>query len=101
MKTTLTKINFGKYLHDLRMERQLPLRTVADKLGIDISLLSKIEHGERFVQAHMLSGVADLFNLNYRELQIQFLNQKLEEEFGDEPFFIESIERYLNNFKRT
>ena len=99
MKTTLTKINFGKYLHDLRMERQLPLRTVADKLGIDISLLSKIEHGERFVQAHMLSGVAELFNLNYRELQIQFLNQKLEEEFGKEPYFLESLEYYLNRTK--
>lgn len=101
MKTTLEKVNFGDSLHKLRIEHQLPLRTVADKLGIDISLLSKIEHGERFVQAHMLSGVADLFNLNYRELQIPFLNQKLEEEFGEEPFFIESIERYLNNFKRT
>jgi transcriptional regulator with XRE-family HTH domain len=99
MKTTLNKTNFGEYLHQLRIERQLPLRTVADKLGIDISLLSKIEHGERFVQGHMLSGVADLFNLNYRELQIQFLNLKLEEEFGDEPFFLESLEYYLNRTK--
>lgn len=100
MKTAIDKVNFGKYLHDLRMERQLPLRTVADKLGIDISLLSKIEHGERFVQAHMLSGVAELFNLNYRELQIQFLNQKLEEEFGDEPYFVDAMELYLSQVDR-
>ncbi|MBL0315052.1 MAG: helix-turn-helix transcriptional regulator [Flavobacteriales bacterium] len=80
------------------MKHQLPLRTVADKLGIDVSMLSKIEHGERVVQAHMLSGIAELFNLNYRELQIQFLNVKMEAEFGQEPFFIESLEYYL---KRT
>ncbi len=92
-------VNFGKYLHDLRVERQLPLRAVAEKLGIDVSLLSKIEHGERFVQAHMLYGVAELFDLNYRDLQIQFLNQKLEEEFGHEPYFIESLEHYLNKTK--
>lgn len=100
MKTTQDKVNFGKYLHELRIEKQLPLRTVADKLGIDISLLSKIEHGERFVQAHMLSGVAELFSLNYRELQIQFLNQKLKEEFGDEPFIEEAVTKFLNERTR-
>lgn len=100
MKTTREKINFGDYLHQLRIEHQLPLRTVADKLGIDISLLSKIEHGERFVQAHMLSGVCELFNLNYREFQIQFLNQKLEEEFGDEPYFVDAMEHYLSQVRQ-
>lgn len=99
MKTTLDKVNFGEYLHQLRTERQLPLRTVADKLGIDISLLSKIEHGERFVQGHMLIGIADLFELNYRTLQIQFLNQRMEEDYGDEPYFRESLQHYLNRNK--
>lgn len=65
MKTTKGKINFGEYLHQLRMKHQLPKKVVADKLGIDISLLSKIEHGERFVQAHMLIGIAEMFELDY------------------------------------
>lgn len=91
MKTTIDKVNFGEYLHQLRMERQLPLRTVADKLGIDISLLSKIEHGERFVQGHMLEPMATLFNLDYRTLQIQFLTQRIEDEYGAEPYWGEAI----------
>lgn len=99
MKTTKEKINFGDYLHQLRIKHQLPQKVVADKLGIDISLLSKIEHGERFVQAHMLIGIAELFELDYRTLQIQFLNQRMEEEYGDEPFFRESLQHYLNRSK--
>lgn len=91
--------HFGAYLHDLRVKHQLPLRTVADKLGIDVSMLSKIEHGERMVQTHMLTGIAELFNLNYRELQIQFLNSRMEAEFGQEPFFKESLVYYLNRTK--
>jgi transcriptional regulator with XRE-family HTH domain len=91
MKTTLEKINFGDYLHQLRIEHQLPLRTVADNLGIDISLLSKIEHGERFVQAHMLENMASLFNLDYRSLQIQFLCNTLNKNFGTEPYFTDAI----------
>ena len=92
MKTAIDKVNFGKYLHDLRMEHQLPLRAVADKLGIDISLLSKIEHGERFVQAHMLEKIAAVFNLDYRVLQIQFLTQRISEEYGEQPFWNDVIQ---------
>jgi len=35
----------------------------------------------------MLKPLCDLFELNYKELQIKYLNQKIEEEFGDQPFF--------------
>jgi len=85
------KIDFGAYIHQLRTEHQYSLKKVADKLGVDISLLSKIEHGERQVQGHMLKPIADLFKLNYKEIQIQFLNQKIEADYGDEKFFNEVI----------
>jgi transcriptional regulator with XRE-family HTH domain len=100
IRTSLDKVNFGEYLHQLRVERQLPQRTVANKLGIDISLLSKIEHGDRFVQGHMLEAIAELFNLNYRDLQIQFLNQRLDQEFGKEPFIEEALIKYLNSLEK-
>ena len=84
-------IEFGTYIHDLRKEKKYSLKIVADKLGIDISLLSKIENGERQLQSHMLNGLSELFNLDYKEMQIQLLNQRIENEFGDEPFFLEAI----------
>ena len=85
------KIDFGVYLHELRTNRNFSQKKVAEKLGIDISLLSKIEHGERQIQAHMLKDLAQLFNLNYKELQIQFLNQKIEDEYGSQPYLKEAI----------
>jgi transcriptional regulator with XRE-family HTH domain len=85
------KIDFGEYLHQLRTEHKLSQKIVADKLNIDISMLSKIEHGDRQVQSHMLKPVAELFGVDYKNLQIQFLQQRIEQEFGREPFFAEAI----------
>lgn len=86
-------IEFGTYIHGLRKEKKYSLKIVADKLEIDISLLSKIENGERQLQSHMLNGLSELFDLDYKELQIQFLNQKIDEQFGNEPFFNEAIKK--------
>ncbi|MBU6158701.1 MAG: helix-turn-helix transcriptional regulator, partial [Bacteroidetes bacterium] len=87
--------DIGGYLQKLRKENKMSLREVAEYIGIDISLLSKIEHGERQLQTHMIKPIAELFNLKYRELQIQFLNQKIEQEFGGQPYLKESLEKYL------
>ena len=57
-------IEFGTYIHRLRKEKKYSLKIVADKLGIDISLLSKIENGERQLQSHMLNGLSELFDFN-------------------------------------
>ena len=87
IKVMETPIEFGTYIHGLRKEKKYSLKIVADKLGIDISLLSKIENGERQLQSHMLNGLSELLDLDYKEMQIQLLNQRIENEFGDEPFF--------------
>jgi transcriptional regulator with XRE-family HTH domain len=88
--------SIGNYLQNLRKERKMSLKDVADHIGIDVSMLSKIEHGERQLQTHMIEPIADLFNLKYKELQIQFLNQKIKSEFGGEPFIEEAVSQFLN-----
>lgn len=93
-------IEFGTYIHSLRKEKKYSLKIVADKLGIDISLLSKIENGERQLQSHMLNGLSELFDLDYKEMQIQLLNQKIENDYGNEPFFVESLEKYLRTVSK-
>ena len=94
-------IEFGSYIHALRKEKKYSLKIVADKLGIDISMLSKIENGERQLQSHMLNGLSELFDLDYKEMQMQLLNQRIQNEYGDEPFFIESLEKYLQTIKNN
>lgn len=48
----------------------------------------------------MLSGLSELFDLDYKEMQIQLLNQKIENEFGDEPFLKETLICYLEKINR-
>ena len=92
-------IEFGTYIQGLRKEKKYSLKIVADKLGIDISLLSKIENGERQLQSHMLNGLSELFDLDYKEMQIQLLNQRIDEQFGKEPYFNEVILKMKNKTK--
>lgn len=87
--------SIGNYLQNLRKERKMSLRDVADHIGIDVSMLSKIEHGERQIQAYQLSSIAEFFNLDFRQLQIEFLMQRIHLDYGDQPFLKESLEKYL------
>jgi transcriptional regulator with XRE-family HTH domain len=93
------RIDFGEYLLELRTNAGYSQKKVADKLDIDISLLSKIEHGERQLQGHMLKPLAELFKISYKDLQMQFLNQRIEEQFGEEPYILETIEAFLKQRK--
>jgi transcriptional regulator with XRE-family HTH domain len=88
-------IEIGSYLQNLRKERKMSLREVADHVGIDISMLSKIEHGERQIQAYQLSSIAEYFNVDFRQLQIEFLMQRIHLDYGDQPFLKESLKKYL------
>jgi len=87
----------GVYLHRLRKERKLTLKEVSIQLGIDVSTLSKIENGERQIQSYQLSSIAEIFNLDFRQLQIEFLIQRIHLEYGDQPYLKESLERYLQD----
>lgn len=91
-----TDIGIGSYLQKLRKERKMSLRQVADHIGIDVSLLSKIEHGERQLQSHMIAPLADFFRIDYKSIQIQYINQKMNHEFGNEPFIEEAVSKFLN-----
>jgi transcriptional regulator with XRE-family HTH domain len=96
---TSKRIDFGQYLLELRTKAGYSQKKVADKLGIDISLLSKIEHGERFIQSHMLKGISELFNLSLKNLHIAFLKQKIDSELSSFPYAHEAIEEWLRSSK--
>lgn len=84
-------IEFGTYIHGLRKEKNYSLKIVADKLGIDISLLSKIENGERQIQSRMLKGISDIFEIDYKKLHIAYLSFRIKNEFGKDPFLKEVV----------
>lgn len=91
-----SSIELGLYIHKLRKDKKYSLKLVSDKLGIDISLLSKIERGERQLQSYMIVGLSELYEIDPRELQIHLLNNKMQHLFGNEPYFNEAIKQLAN-----
>lgn len=92
-------IQLGRLIQQKRLEQNLPLRKIAAELDIDTSTLSKIEKGERQASLRMIPTLARIFNLNLRELQIEFISEKLIQEYGKEMFIIEALENCLYKLK--
>ena len=51
----------GTTIRKLRTERKLPLRTVASRLKMDTSFLSKIERNERSPTKEQIMNLAKMF----------------------------------------
>lgn len=92
-------IAFGTYIRQLREAENMPLRKLAAVLDIDTSTLSKIERLERFANSRMVPIIAKVFQLDYVELQISFLTDKLISELKEEPYIIEALENTIKQLK--
>jgi len=90
---------FGALINTQRTLKKMPLRKVAAMLDIDTSTLSKIEKGERPANSKMIPVIAELFGLDYKEIQVKYLIKKLDEEFGKQPFFNEALQHLIDNKK--
>jgi transcriptional regulator with XRE-family HTH domain len=84
---------FGALIGSQRKQKKLPLRKVAAALDIDTSTLSKIEKGERPANSKMIRVIAELFGLDFKEMQIRYLSKKMHDEYGSEPYFEEALDK--------
>jgi transcriptional regulator with XRE-family HTH domain len=76
--TTVKNIkSFGEHLRNLRENQSLTLKNVAEQIGIDTSLLAKIERNERQPTKNIIKQVADFFNCNEQELLNNFLSDQI------------------------
>jgi transcriptional regulator with XRE-family HTH domain len=83
--------NFGIYIRGLREQAQMPLRKLAASLDIDQSTLSKIERGERQFTSDMISKLAETLSLDYKDLKIRFLADRLSNDLINEDFALEAL----------
>lgn len=91
--------SFGNYLKQIRESKNIPQRKVAHRLDIDTSTLSKIELGERQVTISMIEGLSDALGLDYRDLQIRFISEKILHDFNDQPFVKDALLETLKQLK--
>lgn len=80
---TNLKIQFGKRVKAFRQKNKLSQEELAEKVGIAITNMGKIERGENFVTAATLVKLAEVLNVEIRDL-FDFGNHKSAQDMRDE-----------------
>ncbi|PKP24070.1 MAG: transcriptional regulator [Bacteroidetes bacterium HGW-Bacteroidetes-2] len=83
--------SFGEHLRNLRESQSLTLKNVAEQIGIDTSLLAKIERNERQPTKQIIKQVAEFFKCNEQELLNNFLSDQIAYKIMDEEADIEIL----------
>ncbi len=68
---------FAEQVRTLREEAKLSLREVAEEIGIDTSLLGKIERNERQPTKEQIKQVAKYFKLDEKEMLKEYLSDQI------------------------
>jgi len=76
--------SFGEFIRKMRQDREEPLRIVAAAVGIDSTLLSKLEHGDRFPTEAQISKFAKVFKVPEGELKGRVIADKVASEYDDD-----------------
>ena len=91
MATIKNITSFGEHLRNLRETQSLTLKNVSDQIGIDTSLLAKIERNERQPTKHIIKQVAEFFKCNEQVLLNNFLSDQIAYKILDEEADIEIL----------
>jgi len=90
---------FGAYIKAKRESKAIPQRIVAHRLNIDTSTLSKIELGERQLTIEMVRGLSEILEIDFKELQIKFISDKILSDYAKQPFLKEAISTVMKKLK--
>jgi transcriptional regulator with XRE-family HTH domain len=77
MRTLKRVKSFGEQLRDLREDAGLTLKNVSEQINIDTSLLAKIERNKRQPTRFLIKQVAELFKVEEKDLQRNFLSDQI------------------------
>jgi transcriptional regulator with XRE-family HTH domain len=79
----LGKQHFGALIRSLRQGRKEPLRVVAAEVGIDSTLLCKLERGERLPTETQIARFARIFQRSETELKGLVIADRMLAEYDD------------------
>ncbi|MBN8852776.1 MAG: hypothetical protein BGO55_03385 [Sphingobacteriales bacterium 50-39] len=82
-----------------RENKQLLLREVGAALGLDPSIVSKYEKGERLPTQKQIEQFADFYKIDKDHLLTVYLSDKILQEMGDSPQAAEAIKLALKKLK--
>jgi transcriptional regulator with XRE-family HTH domain len=84
-------VTFGEQVRLLREDAKLSLRQVAEQIGIDASLLGKIERNDRQPTKEQIKLVAKFFNLDEKDLMKEFLSDQIAYKIIEEEADIDTL----------
>ncbi len=84
METIKKTESFGEHLRNLREKSGLTLKSVSEEIGIDTSLLAKIERNERQPTKQIIHQVAEFFKVDKQSLLNDFLSDQIAYKILDE-----------------
>ena len=84
MATVKKYTTFGELLRMLRERAGHTLKEVASNIGIDISLLAKIERNERHPTKQIIKNIATYFEVDEKKLRNEFLSDQIAYKILDE-----------------
>jgi transcriptional regulator with XRE-family HTH domain len=93
----MIQLSFGQKLRQIRHEKGLSLKQAAELIGIDYTTLSKIEKEERYPQINSIKAYADAYEVDYKELQIHYLTERILKQLDGVDFNKEALRRTLKN----
>ncbi|TAJ93910.1 MAG: XRE family transcriptional regulator [Gammaproteobacteria bacterium] len=88
---TQNSLPLGEWLRHLRTELNLPLRVVAEAVGMDLTHLHKIELGQRLPTEDQARKLACYFKMEEKDLLARRIVEKFRQEFADGPETTEAI----------
>lgn len=84
--------SLGEIIKNLRVEKGLPLRTVAAFLDIDQAILSRIERGQRNATRAQIVKLAEYFKIKESDLLVSWLSDKLLREVEKEEIALKALQ---------
>ncbi|MBK7309667.1 MAG: Fic family protein [Sphingobacteriaceae bacterium] len=82
----------GNILKEARVQRKLSGVDASKSLGIDASLLTRIENGSRRATKDQIRDMSKLYKINVKTLQIEWLSEKLQSLLEGEEYAFEALQ---------
>ncbi len=90
----------SEILKKSRENKGLLLREVASAIGVDTSLISKFEKGERKPTREQILRLSNSLDIDERLVITVWLSEKIYSEIQDEEFALDAIEITTKRFKK-
>lgn len=84
-------MKIGSLLRQLRISKGLLLREVSERIDLDMTLLSKIEHGDRLPTKDQIKSFMKIYRAHREQLMLSWLSDKIIQEVGSEQLALEAM----------